>query len=115
MPKLLHGQNKKIIASQVISASGLRQRIQGLIGRSGLSSQEAFWISSCPSIHTFFMKFPIDVVFTDNKFLVLSLFENVPAGRILFGGWKSRNVFEMSVGQIQSHNLKKGDRLYVEH
>ena len=74
-----------------------------------------FLITACPSIHTFFMKFPIDVIFTDKKFCVVSLFESVSSGKILFGGLKSRNVFEMKAGQIRFHKLKKGDLLYVEH
>lgn len=115
MPKLIQKNGNKLIASQVIKARTLRQRIQGLIGHSGLESQEVFWISSCPSIHTFFMKFPIDVIFTDRDFKITSLFENVSSGRILFGGFKSQNVFEMKSGQIQSHDLKKGDSLHVEH
>lgn len=115
MPKLIHKENNNLIASHVITAKSLKQRIKGLIGYKELQSQEAFWITACPSIHTFFMKFPIDVIFTDKKFRIVSLFENVSTRRFLFGGFKSQNVFEMKVGQIQIHNLKRGDLLYVEH
>ena len=115
MPKLIHQQSHNLIASQVIQAKTLKQRIQGLIGRPELQEQEALWIPACPSIHTFFMKFPIDVIFTDREFCVISLFENVSARKILFGGFKCQNVFEMKAGQIQNHGLKKDDLLYVEH
>ena len=115
MPKLIHKSNNHLVADPVIQAQTLGQRVKGLIGYPALKEREAFWISACPSIHTFFMKFPIDVIFTDKKFCVLALFENVPAGKILFGGFRSQNVFEMKAGQIQVHQLKKGDSLYVEH
>lgn len=115
MPQLLFKKSNKLIADHVIKAKSLRQRVQGLIGHSALKEREAFWISACPSIHTFFMKFPIDVIFTDKKFCVQALFENTSSGKILFGGFKSQNVFEMKTGQIQAHNIKKGDVLYVEH
>ena len=115
MPKLIHRQSHNLIASHLVKAETLKQRIQGLIGHSELKEQEAFWIPACPSIHTFFMKFPIDVIFTDRQFCIISLFENVSARKILFGGFKCQNVFEMKVGQIQNHCLKKEDLLYVEH
>jgi len=115
MPKLMHQQENKLIASHLIQANTLRQRIEGLIGYSDLKNNEVFWISACHSIHTFFMKFPIDVIFTDRKLCVVSLFENVSPGKILFGGFRGRNVFEMKAGQIQAHSLKKGDFLYVEY
>lgn len=115
MPRLIHKESNNIIASHVITAKALKQRIKGLIGHKELQKQEAFWITACPSIHTLFMKFPVDVIFTDKKFCIVSLFANVAAGRVLFGGFKSRHVFEMRTGQIQIHKLKRGDFLYVEH
>ena len=115
MPQLVHKKDNQIIVSSLKTATTLTTRIKGLIGQEALLDQEALWIPACPSIHTFFMKFPIDVVFTDRKFQVVSLFEAVPARRFLWGGFKSRNVFEMKVGQILKANIKKGDILYVEH
>ena len=100
--------------AKLIPAKSFKQRIQGLTSYSHLKEKEAFWISACPSIHTFFMKFPIDVIFTDRQLKVLALFSEVKAGKVLFGGFKSRNVFEMKAGQILAWQLKKGDVLYVE-
>ena len=60
------------------------------------------------------MKFPIDVIFTDRRFKILALFQEVKSRRILFGGINSWNVFEMKAGQIAFFDLKKGDSLYVE-
>ena len=111
MPKLFH---ERTFLAELIPAQSLRQRILGLIPYSSLPEREAFWIPACPSVHTFFMKFPIDVVFTDAHFRITALFEKVRAGKILFGGIKSKNVFEMKAGQIAIHQLRKGDALYVE-
>ena len=115
MSRLIHKSTSRPIADFLIKAQGLKQRIKGLIGHPGLKEREAFWISSCPSIHTFFMAFPIDVIFTDKNFRALSLFEKIRPGRIVFGSWGSQNAFEMKAGQIQASGLKKGDILYVEH
>lgn len=114
MSRLIERKAGKILAGCLIKAHSPLARLKGLLGRSGLKKGEALWIPSCSSIHTFFMKFPIDALFTDGKFRAVALFEDVPPGKILFGGFKSRNVFEMGAGQIQAHRLKKGDILYVE-
>ena len=111
MSQLIKKQKPPI---HLIKAQSLGQRIQGLIGHSALKPCQALWITNCPSIHTFFMKFPLDVIFTDQTFTVISLFEDVGAGKILWGGLKSRNVFEMKTGQIKTYQFKKGERLYVE-
>ena len=113
MSQLFKKENKTLIAD-LIPAQSWRQRIQGLTLYAEIKERQAFWISACPSIHTFFMTFPIDVIFTDSRLQIVSLFSNVKAGKILFGGFKSRNVFEMKAGQIESCRLKKGDLLHVE-
>ncbi|MCZ0931694.1 MAG: DUF192 domain-containing protein [Oligoflexia bacterium] len=110
----LFKKEKSFFIADLIPAKSLKQRIQGLTSYSHLKEKEAFWISACPSVHTFFMKFPIDVVFTDRQFKIVALFSEVQTGKILFGGFKSRNVFEMKAGQISACRLKKGDLLHVE-
>ena len=94
-------------------ARGLK-RLWGLIGSQELKEEEGLWFANCPSIHTFFMSFPIDVLFTDKKMAIVSLFENVKPWRIIFGGWRSRHAFEIKAGRLKSLKLKKGDLLYVE-
>ena len=115
MPHLISRTDHRILAEHLKKAKTLKDRIQGLIGKKELKEKEVFWIPYCTSIHTFFMKFPIDVVFTDRRFQVVSLFENVSSRKILWGGFRSQNVFEMKKGQINKTKLKKGEILYVEH
>ena len=112
MPALVNKTQQKTLAQSLERAQNLWQRIQGLLGRESMPQSHAFWLTSCPSVHTFFMKFPIDVIFTDKNFKVTSVFESVPAGRILHGGWKSQQAFEMLGGQLKNQ-AKKGDILYV--
>ena len=88
LPKLFK-KGKDFFIADLILAKGFKQRIQGLTSYSQLEDKTAFWIPACPSVHTFFMKFPIDVVFTDSQFKILSLFQGVVSGKVLFGGFKS--------------------------
>ena len=114
MPKRILKKGELIVSKQVMEAKGFVQRARGLIGRRSLSAEEVFWIPRCLSIHTFFMRFSIDVIFVDQNFRILSLFENVSSGKILFGGFKSLHVFEMRGGRISALQLQKGDLLNVE-
>ena len=113
MSRLIHLKTKDVVAESVLKARNLWERTRGLLGRTHFPEKEAFWISHCSSIHTFFMKFPIDVIFVDKELKVTSLAHSVPSFRILLGGWKSKAVFEMKAGELKKHNIQKGDKLYV--
>jgi len=115
MPSLINKTQNQIIASSVTPAFKWLERVVGLLGKQNIPSDFALWISPCKSIHTFFMKFPIDVLFVDKQLCVVSYFSSLPSGRIVFGGLKSHSVFEMSSNQLQKHKLNKGDQLYVDH
>lgn len=56
-------------------------RLRGLLGRSGLDPGEGMLFPRTGSVHTMFMRFPIDVVFLDENLRVLSMREAVPAWR----------------------------------
>jgi uncharacterized membrane protein (UPF0127 family) len=60
-------RNGKELSDNVTVADSLFKRMKGLLGRSGMSAGEALWIKPCMSVHTFFMRFPIDVVFLSKK------------------------------------------------
>ena len=102
-----------MLAENVTKANSFLQRLKGLMGKEDAPCETAFWIPSCPSIHTFFMKFPLDVIFTDRKLLVVSIYYSIPPGKILFGGWKSYHVFELKTPGLKKDFIKKGDQLNV--
>ena len=111
---LLAQKSRAKLVSQLVQARGFSKRLRGLIGSKGLKEEEGLWIPFCSSVHTFFMGFPIDIIFTDREMRIVSLFENIRPGKMIFGGWKSRHVFEIKAGRIQFLQLKKGEALHVE-
>ena len=113
MTGLVDKSTNEQIARVVDRASGFWNRVKGLLGRDSLPESYAFWISPCLSIHTFFMKFPIDVIFVDKSLKVVSMFHSLPSSRIVYGGWKGHSVFELKASQLKNFNIKKGDQLYV--
>lgn len=115
MASLINKTNGQVIVKSVENARSFWQKAKGLLGKSHLSTDLSLWIAPCKSIHTFFMQFPIDVIFTDKNLCVVSIFHAVPSKRIIFGGFKSHSVFEMKAGKLKDHKLSKGDQLYVGH
>lgn len=113
MASLINQTTKETLADNVIQAQNFLDRIKGLIGKKDTPSNSAFWIPACPSIHTFFMKFALDIIFTDKSFKVISVFHSVSPGKIILGGRKSFHVFELKAPKLKTHSTKKGDILNV--
>lgn len=87
------------------------ERMRGLLGRSSLGPGRAMYIAPCGSIHTFLMKFPIDVVFVNQSLDVTKILRNVRPNRIVSGGRGARAVLEMESGWLAADAIGEGDKL----
>ena len=85
-----HTQNT-VLADRVVLADTFLSRLRGLLGRTSLPDGEAMIITRCNSIHMFFMRFPIDVVFIDKKDIVVGLLENFPPNLISPLFWRRKD------------------------
>lgn len=112
MEKLLNQTKNIVMAEEVIRAISFSERAIGLLGKSKLDSSKALWIYRCKDIHTFFMRFPIDVVFVDQNLKVTDVVKNVKPWRFVFR-WKANSVFEFNGGSLSKATVEKGDQLHV--
>ncbi len=103
----------QIVISQLEVAKDFWSRGKGLLGRVSLDENQGLWIHHCNSIHTYFMKFPIDCVFVDKGLKVKAVYANVTPWRLVLPVWGARSVFEMKAGSAEKNNIKVGDQLYV--
>ena len=94
-------------------ATGPIARGIGLLGRSSLPPGGGLLLRPCQSIHTFFMRFPIDVVFVNGDGRVVHVAEHVRPNRIGPVVRKARYVIEMPAGTISATATEVGDRLAV--
>ena len=92
-----------------IADNGL-SRMRGLLGRDSLASGAGMLISPAPSVHTFFMRFPIDVVFLDRAWTVVKIAAELPPWRT---AWARRavGVLELPAGAARAAGLRLGDVL----
>jgi uncharacterized membrane protein (UPF0127 family) len=89
-------------------------RLVGLLGRTALSEGEALIMPHCRSIHTLGMRFPIDVVFVDRDWRVVSLKSHLSPGRVTWPVWNAWGVVEVASGTLARVGLQVGDQLRPE-
>lgn len=90
-----------------------RERMRGLLGRDHLPSGEALLLDRCGSVHTFGMRFAIDVVFLDRRQRVVAVHHDVPRRRMLFD-LRATRTLEMPASGARQHGLAVGDSLVFE-
>ena len=100
-----------VVAESAGLADSWFARLRGLIGRRSLLPGEGLLIRPCGSIHTFFMAFPIGVLFVDEGNRVVRATENVVAWRIGPIVPQARYVVELPVGAIVASRTACGDEL----
>jgi len=87
-------------------------RSRGLLGRSELAEGEGILLSPASSIHTFFMRFPIDVAFLDRDLVVQRIVERLPPWRMA-GCRGTRAVLELPAGACDTVGLREADKLVL--
>ncbi len=112
--RLTNARSGQVIVETVALANGWLERYQGLLGRRNISPDEGLWIDPCNGIHTFGMRFPIDVLVLDRDQQVLRIAFRVPAWRVLAPMRGGRSVIELAAGVAQRAGLAEGDVVVLE-
>lgn len=100
-----------IVARRVEWAGTSAQRRRGLLGRSELDPEEGIYLGPCQWIHTFRMKFPIDVAFLARDGRVLAVHHNLKANRLSKIVLRAQGVLELSAGRLRATDTDVGDIL----
>jgi uncharacterized membrane protein (UPF0127 family) len=99
-----------VLCNRCVIADRPFARLRGLLGRPELPAEEAILLTPSSSIHTWFMRFSIDVVFLDADLTVLAIRTDVPPWRMT-GRRGARSVLELRAGTCAHHGIRPGDRL----
>jgi hypothetical protein len=100
----------RVVVERCLVADGMLTRMRGLLGRSELPRGEGILLRPAGSIHTFFMRFPIDVVFLDNSDTVVGVERRVKPWRAA-ARRGAKAVLELPAGEADSRALAAGQRL----
>ena len=102
-----------VLGDTIDIADTRAKRNTGLLKHRGLEPGHGLWIVPCEGVHTFFMKFAIDVVYVDRKHRVRKVVPGLGAWKLSFC-LPAHSVVELPVGVIEATQTQKGDQLVFE-
>ena len=102
-----------VIASQTQIAQNPSDRMKGLLGKDNLPQGEALIITHCQSIHMFFMKFSIDVIFCDRQNKVVGLCAQIKPFYLSPVFFNASYAIELPSGTIAASKTKIGDQIQI--
>ena len=103
-------EDGRVVCERLLVAARPLRRMRGLLGRDTLPADEGILLRPAGSVHTFFMRFPIDVVFLDKEQVVVGIERSLAP-------WKTASrrgakaVVELAAGECDRRGLELGDRL----
>jgi uncharacterized protein len=103
---------EKVLADRAILAGTSRERRTGLLKHSSLPAGEGLWIVPCEAIHTFGMKFPIDILFLDRKRKILKT-RNAIVPKRFSVCLRAHSVLELPAGTLLGTGTEAGDVLEI--
>lgn len=98
-----------VLAEHTERTTSARERLRGLLGRDGLPHGHALLIEPCNSIHTFFMRFPIDVLFLDREGRVVRALPRLRPWRATRVYLAAHSVLELWPGALEERPAAEGD------
>jgi len=105
--------NNKLIVSKVKIADNFWSRFTGYMFRT-TPHVPAILFKPAISIHTFFLNFPLDIVFMDHEFRILKIYKNLSPWRHTWFYFNSKNTLELPTG-VLPFEIKEGDLLEVRY
>jgi hypothetical protein len=101
----------KTVVARLTIADGFWSRLAGLQFRRPLAADAGVLLAPCNSVHTCFVRFPVDVVFLDGNGAVLAVRRSLRPWRLAWGPRGSHAVLEVPAGSAE---LQPGERLRLE-
>jgi uncharacterized membrane protein (UPF0127 family) len=99
------------IAEHAEWARSFGKRLRGLMFRDALPDGSGLVLEPNNSVHTFGMRFAIDVIFVDAHGCVVGMAHAMPPNRPFAGAWRARRTLEVPVGVIDASRTQLGDVL----
>jgi len=101
-----------ILATRLEPAHTSATRRKGLLGRQALLPGEGLWIAPCESVHTFFMRFPIDLVYLDRENRIRKVRNAVGPWRVS-ACFSAHSILELPAGTIRETRTERWDTLEI--
>lgn len=109
-----NADTNRLLAERVGIAASHAARAIGLLLHKELPDGEGLWIAPCRGVHTWGMRFAIDVIALDGRGRVVDLVQNLRPWRIRLPRRGSLSVLELPVGSIAHSQTRLGDCVVFE-
>lgn len=110
---IMNRSRNTVIGNRIEIADTFPTRLIGLLGRSRLLPGCGLLIRPSSGVHTFGMRFPIDVVALDRRLCVLAVWQNLHPWRTTTVKWKTHCVLELTGGHLKTCPIEAGDQLEI--
>lgn len=109
--KLVNLGNGQTIALNVGQAYSFFTRLKGLMFTEELLSGDGLHIKPCPSVHTFFMKYAIDILYLNKENVVVAIDEALAPGKVGKRYKGAHSVVELSAGTVRKSETEVGHQI----
>lgn len=115
----MNANEKSVVLNDCLLATGFLDRLIGYMGKKQVASSEGILFPDCSSVHMWFMRTNLDVLFlkseSKNTWKVTTVYSNVPAWKILpLASLSSDTVLEIQPGNAGKLQIQEGDRLCID-
>jgi uncharacterized membrane protein (UPF0127 family) len=102
----------EVVCERCLVADSYWTRGRGLLGRKSLPAGEGILLRPASSVHMFFMRFAIDVVFLDPELTVLDVRQSLRPWRVA-GRRGAHSTLELAEGEVARHGIAVGQQLVL--
>ena len=112
--KIINKSKNIVLAEDASNADNPFKRMKGLLGKKEFMLGKALILKPCNSIHTFFMRFPIDVLFINKENKVIAFLPSFKPFRLTRIYPASSSVIEFPSGTLKPNLVERGDIIALE-
>jgi uncharacterized membrane protein (UPF0127 family) len=112
--RLVQAGNGSLIASEVLIAHTFFRRLKGLLFTESLPAGHCLHIQPCRSVHTFLMKYSIDILYLDADHCIVGVDANLKPGKRGSIHQTAVSVVELNQGSIEESKLQIGQAVRFE-
>ncbi len=102
--------SRELLLENVQQTESWRERSRGLLGQPALEKNEGLLITPCNSVHTFGMRYPLDIVYLDKKMRIVKINRSLSPWRLSIS-LRAAMVLELAAGRADELLLKFDDVL----
>jgi len=112
--EIFNQTRKTRLADNALIADSFLKRMRGLLGKRTFTYGQALVLKPCNSLHTYFMRFAIDVIFVNKNNSVVKIVNNLKPFRLSPVCLGSKFVIELPSGMIKLTSTCLADQLILK-